>query len=419
MFARIAGSYDFLNHTLSAGIDRRWRRRVVERAGQAEGAVVIDSCCGTGDLGIEFARRGAKVIGVDFTPEMLEHALPKQRALATPTLFAHGHGLALPARVAERDGGRGLRRLRLRTPDAWYRLSALGDAAGREAGMSPAQAWDEDWDDEEAGTEAGAEHQGQFDWAPAHKLGNPSHRSLALGLLAMVPLFLAYELGLASDDGLARSQSEQALFRILSLLPDAEVTLRRLILAGAAVAALVVCYKRRLALLPSLMRIAIEGFFGALAMGPALAYGMRLFGGFDNEVAPLTADTSLPVAARVFGAAAFEELLFRVAIYGVLFVLARRVALFFGVAERASAWAAEVVAVLGSSLGFAAIHLSVCTTWLGSSGESFDAAIFTWRFLAGVLLALLFRWRGPGVAAWSHALFNLALLIGAGPEILL
>ena len=37
--------------------------------------------------------------------------------------------------------------------------------------------------------------------------------------------------------------------------------------------------------------------------------------------------------------------------------------------------------------------------------------------LAGILLGLLFRWRGPGVAAWSHGLFNLALLLGIDPDV--
>lgn len=103
MFARIAGSYDFLNHALSAGIDRRWRRRAVERAGSSANGLVVDACCGTGDLGLEFARRGARVVGVDFTPEMLRHALPKRRELASAALFAHGDALFLPVRSDAAD----------------------------------------------------------------------------------------------------------------------------------------------------------------------------------------------------------------------------------------------------------------------------------------------------------------------------
>ena len=48
MFARIAGSYDLLNRTLSLGIDQRWRKRALRRAGDVEGKLVVDACCGTG-----------------------------------------------------------------------------------------------------------------------------------------------------------------------------------------------------------------------------------------------------------------------------------------------------------------------------------------------------------------------------------
>ena len=270
------------------------------------------------------------------------------------------------------------------------------------------EAWEEDEPDPEA---VGG-------WLPARRSATREYASLALGLLAMAPLFLAYEYGLAADASLPRSQSERALFRLFSLAPDVETLLRRLTLGGALLGALVLCYRRRVALGPSLVRVFLEGLVAAVALGPALAYGLRLLG-LSADTPALATDPTLPTAARVLGAAAFEELLFRVALYGALYVLSRRLVLFFGVRERVSAWVADLIAVAGSALGFAAIHLSSWTGWIGPEGEAFDPGVFTWRLLAGVLLALLFRWRGPGVAAWSHGLFNLALLVGADPEVFL
>jgi demethylmenaquinone methyltransferase / 2-methoxy-6-polyprenyl-1,4-benzoquinol methylase len=76
MFDRIAPVYDAMNRTMTAGLDRRWRRQTagaVVRPGDA----VLDACCGTGDLTIACARAGAQVTGLDFSERMLERARRK------------------------------------------------------------------------------------------------------------------------------------------------------------------------------------------------------------------------------------------------------------------------------------------------------------------------------------------------------
>ncbi len=77
MFDAIAGRYDLLNHVLSGGLDLLWRRRLVRECGLTRGARVLDACCGTGDLGLAFARAGARVTGCDFSPGMLARARAK------------------------------------------------------------------------------------------------------------------------------------------------------------------------------------------------------------------------------------------------------------------------------------------------------------------------------------------------------
>lgn len=103
MFGRIARRYDLLNHTLSLGIDRGWRKALVRASGVQPGDLVIDVCTGTGDLALAFAKSGARVVGVDFTAAMVQRAA---RKAPTPALaFLRGDALALPiasacARVA-------------------------------------------------------------------------------------------------------------------------------------------------------------------------------------------------------------------------------------------------------------------------------------------------------------------------------
>ena len=95
MFARISPRYDLLNHLLSANIDRRWRRNVVEelRPLLSADAQVLDVACGTGDLSIAlFEGIGVRVTGVDFCRPMLERAARKQPQIA----FVEGDALQLP-----------------------------------------------------------------------------------------------------------------------------------------------------------------------------------------------------------------------------------------------------------------------------------------------------------------------------------
>jgi demethylmenaquinone methyltransferase / 2-methoxy-6-polyprenyl-1,4-benzoquinol methylase len=76
MFDRIAPFYDVMNHTMTAGLDRRWRRLTAEAVVRPDD-VVLDACCGTGDLAVAAARAGGRVTGLDFSEPMLERARRK------------------------------------------------------------------------------------------------------------------------------------------------------------------------------------------------------------------------------------------------------------------------------------------------------------------------------------------------------
>jgi demethylmenaquinone methyltransferase/2-methoxy-6-polyprenyl-1,4-benzoquinol methylase len=75
MFGEIAGWYDFLNHFLSLGIDRSWRKKTVKRVPPRDDAgPILDVCTGTADLALAYWRAGGKrtrVVGADFCRPML------------------------------------------------------------------------------------------------------------------------------------------------------------------------------------------------------------------------------------------------------------------------------------------------------------------------------------------------------------
>jgi demethylmenaquinone methyltransferase / 2-methoxy-6-polyprenyl-1,4-benzoquinol methylase len=98
MFDRIAPVYDAMNRVMTAGLDRRWRSITLDETVRS-GDRVLDACCGTGDLAIGARRRGADVVGLDFSAAMLERARRKDPGIE----WVQGDALALPLEDASFD----------------------------------------------------------------------------------------------------------------------------------------------------------------------------------------------------------------------------------------------------------------------------------------------------------------------------
>lgn len=101
MFDAIAPQYDFLNHVLSAGIDRRWRRRAIRSLGLTGSERVLDLCTGTADLAIAARTTrppAARVVGVDFAGAMLRVGVEKLRheGLTDPITLVRGDATRTP-----------------------------------------------------------------------------------------------------------------------------------------------------------------------------------------------------------------------------------------------------------------------------------------------------------------------------------
>jgi demethylmenaquinone methyltransferase/2-methoxy-6-polyprenyl-1,4-benzoquinol methylase len=73
MFDDISPKYDFLNHFLSFGIDRIWRKRLVKLLRKPNPREILDVATGTGDLAIAISKIGPrKIVGIDISEQMLE-----------------------------------------------------------------------------------------------------------------------------------------------------------------------------------------------------------------------------------------------------------------------------------------------------------------------------------------------------------
>jgi demethylmenaquinone methyltransferase / 2-methoxy-6-polyprenyl-1,4-benzoquinol methylase len=99
MFDRIARVYDLMNSVMTAGMHHRWRERAVDLAAVGRDDRALDVATGTGDLAVALRRRGAEVVGLDFSERMLELAREK----APDVTFEQGNALELPHADGEFD----------------------------------------------------------------------------------------------------------------------------------------------------------------------------------------------------------------------------------------------------------------------------------------------------------------------------
>jgi membrane protease YdiL (CAAX protease family) len=97
------------------------------------------------------------------------------------------------------------------------------------------------------------------------------------------------------------------------------------------------------------------------------------------------------------GAGIYEELLFRAVLVGLLLILFHRL---FGMNRTMGA----VSAVIAAAAIFSLFH------YLGPAGDRFQLVSFLQRFGGGVYFSILFVTRGFGVAAATHALYD--VLVG-------
>lgn len=139
----------------------------------------------------------------------------------------------------------------------------------------------------------------------------------------------------------------------------------------------------------------------ALLFGGAVVYLMRLLiPGFLLDL-QIGGSHALGIGVQFMtslGAGVYEELLFRVLLMGGLAWAGTQLV-------KMKPGASLFIAMLISSLAFSAFH------YVGSLADHFSIASFAFRFFAGMLLALIYRTRGFGIAAYTHAIYDVLLVL--------
>src|SRR3954454_23386675 len=94
MFDGVARRYDLTNTVLSAGLDRRWRKRTRQCLELRPGQRVLDLAAGTGVSTAELRQSGALAVGCDFSLGMLRAGRASRDRRRVPLVA--GDALHLP-----------------------------------------------------------------------------------------------------------------------------------------------------------------------------------------------------------------------------------------------------------------------------------------------------------------------------------
>ncbi len=228
-------------------------------------------------------------------------------------------------------------------------------------------------------------------------------RDLFTSLILVLPLFALYQVGILATGGVRNGVDfvTDLLMYALNGSLTAYLVFNLFVLVGSgfAIAAMRKRGSFHAKLVPwMLMESAVYAlFFGSTIslMIHSLGLDALLAAGGQGGYNPLTA------MVMSIGAGLYEETVFRLFLMGGMYWVLTKVL-------RQGEWASAIVALVASSAIFSLVH------HLGPLGEAFTMGAFVYRFFAGVLLAAIFQWRGFAIAVYTHAFYDVYVMVILG-----
>jgi membrane protease YdiL (CAAX protease family) len=229
-------------------------------------------------------------------------------------------------------------------------------------------------------------------------------RNLLTSLVLVFPLFLVYQVGVLFTLPVLNGADFLTVFLFKNLGLSTTAYLGYTAVVAVTFAVAVAVLRRRQRFDPRLIvPVLLESAIYALTMGSLIVFVMtrglgispRLAGGAGSFVASQGLGTRFVMS---LGAGVYEEAVFRLGIMTGVVVLLEKL---LGLAR----WIAVVVALAVSATLFSAMH------HIPPYGDPFEVGVFLFRLLAGVFFGLAYWSRGFAVAVYTHALYDIYVLL--------
>lgn len=233
------------------------------------------------------------------------------------------------------------------------------------------------------------------------------HVNLLTSLVLIFPLLIAYQLALLQLPAAANGVDFITGQLVALLGTRTHYLFFNLAMIALFVLLVLILRRRQQFNLGQFVPVVLESGFYAVTMGTVIVHLMALLH-IDPKLAielPPAAQSYVPPAdygpltrfAMALGAGVHEELIFRLAMIPALTLAVEK---FLG----ASRWLALALAFIVSSLLFSAAHHVI-------GGEPWALQPFVYRFFCGMLFASLFQFRGLAVAVYTHALYDVWVMV--------
>lgn len=228
-------------------------------------------------------------------------------------------------------------------------------------------------------------------------------RDLAVSLILTLPLLVLYQAGLYLMGYRVINGADLFTRTVYPEWGAKGLVLFNLVLTAAVLVA-IIKFERRGRFRPSLLvPLVFEGLIYASVLGTVIIEILRQTHVVSLSTVALGQDPSLRAVVLSLGAGVNEEIVFRLALIPVLEFI-------FGDFIEWSPRVSATLAVVISALLFAGAH------HIGAHGEELRLSAFAYRAVAGVIFAVLYRVRGFAVAAYTHAIYDVLVLVPAAQQ---